>query len=83
MGQRVARLTRIADLSLELGDPGDAVVRLGQARALGDPSARLLVRLADAEWRTGDHATARSVIADGLVRYPDDRYLRTLQQRYQ
>ena len=47
--QRVARLTRIADLSLELGDPADAVDRLEQARALGEPSARLLVRLAYAE----------------------------------
>ena len=80
--QRVARLTRIADLSLGLGEPADAVVRLGQARALGDPSARLLVRLADAEWRAGDRGAARSVIADGLVQYPHDRYLRTLQRRF-
>ena len=80
--QRVARLTRIADLSLGLGDPADAVIRLGQARALGEPSARLLVRLADAAWRAGDRGAARSVIADGLAQYPDDRYLRTLQRRF-
>ena len=80
--QRVARLTRIADLSLGLGDPGDAAVRLGEARALGEPSARLLVRLADAEWRAGHRAAARSVIADGLAQYPNDRYLRTLHRRF-
>ena len=80
--QRVARLTRIAELSLGLGDPGDAVLRLEQARALGEPSARLLVRLADAEWRTGDRAAARSVVADGLVQHPTDRTLLALQQRF-
>ena len=83
IARRVARLTRIADLSLMLGDPADAAVRFGQARALGDPSARLLVRLADAEWRAGDHATARSVIADGIAMYPQDRYLRTLRRRFE
>ena len=80
--QRVARLTRIAELSLGLGDPGDAVLRLEQARALGEPSARLLIRLADAEWRTGDRAAARSVVADGLVQHPTDRTLLALQQRF-
>ena len=79
--QRVARLTRIAELSLGLGDPGDAVLRLEQARALGEPSARLLVRLADAEWRTGDRAASRSVIADGLAQHPRNRTLLALQQR--
>ena len=83
LARRVARLTRIADLSLSLGDPADAVVRFDQARALGEPSARLLVRLADAEWRAGDHAAARSVIADGIALFPRDRYLRTLQQRFE
>ena len=79
---RVARLTRIADLSLELGDPADAVVRFRQARALGEPSTRLLVRLADAEWRAGDRAAARSVIADGLAHHPRDRTLLALQRRF-
>ena len=78
IGLRVARLTRIAELSFELGDPGDAVVRLEQALALGEPSARLLVRLADAEWRTSDRAAARSVIADGLAQHPTDRTLLAL-----
>ena len=82
IGQRVARLTRIAELSFALGDPDDAVVRLEQARALGEPSARLLVRLADAEWRTGDRAAARSVIIDGLAQHPTDRTLLALQQRF-
>ena len=82
VGQRVARLTRIAALSLELGDPADAVVRFEQARALGEPSAQLLLRLADAEWRAGDRAAARSVIADGLAQYPADRTLLELQRRF-
>ena len=80
ISQRVARLTRIAELSLELADPADAVVRLEQARTLGEPSARLLVRLADAEWRTGDRAAARSVVADGLAQHPTNRTLLALQQ---
>ena len=82
-GQRVARLTRIAALSLELGDPADAVVRFEQARALGDPSARLLRRLADAEWRAGDPVGARAVIADGLAQYPEDRTLLALQRQFE
>ena len=80
--QRVARLTRIADLSLALGDPADAAVRFRQALDLGDPTARLIVRLADAEWRAGDPPAARLVVADGLARYPEERYLLTLQRRY-
>ena len=83
VAQRVARLTRIADLSLTLGDPDDAVIRFGLARALGESSARLLVRLADAEWRAGDRAAARSVIADGIQMYPQDRYLLTLRRRFE
>ena len=83
IGQRVARLTRIAQLSLALGDPGDAVVRLEQARALGEPGARLLGRLADAEWRTGDREAARSVVVDGLAQHPTDRTLLALQQRFE
>jgi len=83
IAQRVARLTRVADLSLTLGDPDDAVVRFGLARALGEPSARLLVRLADAEWRAGDRAAARAVIADGIEMYPQDRYLLTLRRRFE
>ena len=83
IGRRVARLTRIAELSLALGDPGDAVVRLEQARALGEPGARLLARLADAEWRTGDRAAARSVVVDGLAQHPTDRTLLALQQRFE
>ena len=81
--QRVARLTRIAELSLDLADPVDAVERLDRARALGEPSARLLVRLADAAWRAGDRAAARSVIADARALYPEDRYLLTLQRRFE
>jgi tetratricopeptide (TPR) repeat protein len=80
--ERVARLTRIADLSLALGDPSDAVVRLGRASALGEPSAGLLIRLANAESRAGDRAAARSVIADGLAMYPTDRTLLALQRRF-
>ena len=82
-GQRVERLTRIADLSLELGDPADAVVRFEQARTLEEPSARLLLRLADAEWRAGNHAAARLVIADGLAQYPEDRTLLALQRQFE
>jgi len=81
-GQRIARLTRIAGLSLELGDPADAVIRFEQARALEEPSARLLLRLADAEWRAGDRAAARSVIADGLALYPEDRTLLARQRQF-
>ena len=81
--QRVAQLTRIADLSLALGDSADAVIRLGQARTLGQPSASLLVRLADAEWRTGDRDAARAVIADGLAQYPQDRTLLARQRRFE
>lgn len=81
--QRVAGLTRVADLSLELGDPATAFVHLGQARALEEPRARLLVRLADAAWRTGDRTAARSVVADGLAQYPKDRTMLALRRRFE
>ncbi len=80
---RVARLTRIADLSLRLGDPADAVVRLTQARALGEPSAALHIRLADAASRAGDRDVARTVIAEGLAQYPTDRTLLALQRIFE
>ena len=83
VSQRVAQLTRIADLSLALGDSADALVRLGQARALGEPSARLLVRLADVQWHAGDRAAARAVIADGLTRHPQDGTLRARLRRFE
>ena len=59
------------------------LVDLEQARALGDPSARLLRRLADAEWRAGDPVGARAVIADGLAQYPEDRTLLALQRQFE
>ena len=83
VGQRVAGLTRVADPSLELGDPATAFIHLGQARALEEPSARLLVRLADAAWRTDDRTAARSVVADGLAQYPKDRTMLALRRRFE
>jgi tetratricopeptide (TPR) repeat protein len=71
---------RIADLSVLAGDVRTAVGWFERAAA-ADPSrvdAAFLVRLADARFRLGDVAGARSNAASALEREPDNYAARTL-----
>jgi tetratricopeptide (TPR) repeat protein len=74
---------RVADLSVQMGDMRTAVVWFDRA-ARTDPSridAAFLIRLADAHWRLGDHAAARSNAMKALEREPDNQVARALLSR--
>lgn len=73
--------TRIADLSLRIGEPLLAARWLERAIDENGPSAALLARLADAAWRGGDTTRARAAIDDGLQLSPDHPTLLALQRR--
>jgi tetratricopeptide (TPR) repeat protein len=73
--------TRIADLSLRIGEPLLAVRWLDRAIDESGPTAAILGRLADAAWRAGDLARAREAVQAGLVIAPDDPALLALRRR--
>lgn len=73
--------TRIADLSLRIGEPLLAARWLDRAIDESGPSPALLARLADAAWRGRDIARAREAVAAGLALAPQDAALRALQRR--
>ena len=60
--------TRIADLSMRLGDPALAVRWFDRAIDEAGPSAALQLRLADAAWKSGDVARAHQVVDEGARR---------------
>lgn len=73
--------SRIADLSLRLGEPALAVRWLERALNEAGPSTALQIRLADAALRGGDRERARYVIEEALAAEPGNRQLLQLQQR--
>jgi tetratricopeptide (TPR) repeat protein len=73
--------TRIADLSLRIGEPLLAARWLDRAIDEGGPSPALLARLADAAWRGGDVARARQALDTGLEMAPRDAQLLSLRRR--
>ena len=73
--------TRIADLSLRIGEPLLAARWLDRAIDENGPSPALLARLADAAWRGGDIPRARAAIAAGLELSPDHAALLALRRR--
>lgn len=62
---------RIGDLSVATGDTPEAV-RWWRRAAAGTADVALLVQLADAEARTGDHEAARATVARAVALAPDD-----------
>ena len=73
-------LQRVADLSVQAGDLRMAVDWFERAAA-ADPArvdAAFLVRLADAQWRSGDLAGARGSATRALEREPENRAARAL-----
>lgn len=77
----VSVATRIADLSLRLGEPALAVRWLERALDETGPTSQLFARLADAAWKSGDLPRARRAVDEGLQAEPTDRTLRQLKQR--
>ena len=73
--------TRIADLSMRLGEPALAVRWFARAIDETGPSTALLMRLADAALKSGDLARARHAIDEGLAADPGSRPLLQMQQR--
>lgn len=73
--------TRIADLSLRLGEPALAVRWFDRAIDDSGPSTALQVRLADAAIKSGDIDRARQVLDDALAAEPGNRQLTQMKQR--
>ncbi|MGE0043317.1 MAG: tetratricopeptide repeat protein [Vicinamibacterales bacterium] len=75
--------TRIADLSVKLGEPGRAVRWLERAVDEAGPTAVLLTRLASAALDAGDLPRARAAVAEGLAADPGSAALRAIARRLQ
>ena len=70
--QRLSRARRIGDLSLQSGDFTSAIKWLGRALDMEANDAVTLAMMAEARWRTGDTAAARTLIAKALAADPRD-----------
>ncbi len=79
--RRAALALRIADLSFEVPDPAAAITWYRRASAATPLEAGALVRLAEAQARTGDVAAARATLAQALERDPANAAARLLQRR--
>jgi tetratricopeptide (TPR) repeat protein len=77
----VPRATRVASLSLQLGDPGTAVDWLDRAVSSNPNDVRLLAALADAQIKNGDWTAAQATIARGLEKEPKNAQLLALARR--
>jgi tetratricopeptide (TPR) repeat protein len=73
--------SRIADLSLRIGEPLLAARWLDRAIDESGPSPALLARLADAALRGGDVVRAREALAAGLELAPEHPPLVALKRR--
>ncbi len=73
--------TRIADLSVRIGEPLTAVHWLERVIDEAGPSPALLRHVADAAWHGGDLDRARAAIAEGLALSPADADLLALRRR--
>ena len=73
--------TRIADLSMRLGEPALAVRWFDRAIDESGPSATLQLRLADAAWKSGDLVRAHQVVDEALAAEPGNRLLTQMKRR--
>jgi hypothetical protein len=80
---RRAGAARVAALAARSGDWTEAAAWYARAvdELRGAPSAMLLGRLADAEWRAGRADAARAALARALEIAPTNRTLLALQRR--
>jgi tetratricopeptide (TPR) repeat protein len=75
-----ARARRIGGLSLRLNEPQRALPWLERASGTFSDHA-FLALLADAQFRTGDHASARATALQGLEKEPTSATLRSVELR--
>ena len=73
---------RLGELSVKLNEPAAAVGYFPRAAAEPAADASVLVRLADAQWRSGDKDAARATVLRALEREPADRALLAMKRRY-
>ncbi|MEO8683080.1 MAG: tetratricopeptide repeat protein [Vicinamibacterales bacterium] len=73
--------TRIADLSMKLGEPAIAVRWFDRALDEAGPTSVLLAKLDDAALKAGNIARARQAVDEGLAAEPNDRPLQQLKRR--
>ncbi len=79
--RRGALSSRIADLSMKLGEAPKAVTWYQRAIETEGADAALLVRLADAQFRSGMPDAARATLSKALERDPANRAALALQLR--
>jgi tetratricopeptide (TPR) repeat protein len=73
--------TRIANLSVRIGQPHTALRWYERALDEAGPTTTLLAGFADAAWQAGQVERARTLIAEGLTLDPADAALLRLQRR--
>jgi tetratricopeptide (TPR) repeat protein len=73
--------TRIANLSVRIGQPLTALRWYERALDEAGPTTSLLAGFADAAWQAGEIERARTLIAEGLTIDPADAALLRLQRR--
>jgi tetratricopeptide (TPR) repeat protein len=79
--RRAAFAVRLADLSMQAGDPARAVAWYLRALDATSADAPLLVRVADAQLRTGAMDDARATLKKALEKDPFNRDARALLRR--
>lgn len=79
--RRAAFAARMADYSTRLGEHAAAVTWYKRAVEAGSAATPLLLRLADAQARSGDLTAARAAVAQALEKDPTSRAARNLQRR--
>jgi len=79
--QSLARATRIAALSMRLNDPASAIRWLQKASDAKPSDGKVLLSLADAQFRVGDVDGARKTVARGLQLDPENVALLKLSRR--
>jgi tetratricopeptide (TPR) repeat protein len=79
---RSAEAVRIGNLSLKMGDPASASRAFLRAASNAGGDASLLVRAADAQWRSGDRAGARATLARALDKNPHNSLALALKRSF-
>ena len=77
------RAARIADLSMQLDDPGAAAAWYQKSDALRTSDASLLARMADAQSRAGHVEAARATIKRAIEKDPNHPLVRAVARRLQ
>jgi tetratricopeptide (TPR) repeat protein len=73
---------RIGDFSLALNDPSTAMIWYQKSDALTPGDATQLLRLAEAQWKSGHAQEARSTLARALAKDPENTTAQTLARRF-